>query len=79
MTRRSCVIPAVGIISALLLAAGIGLLLSAVFRTLMHNRLKKVKKQNNNKQKHNSLSSSDLYKELDWVEFEGLNFNNFVL
>ncbi|TMS07940.1 lysosome membrane protein 2 isoform X1 [Larimichthys crocea] len=41
MTRRSCAIPAVGIIAALLLVAGIGLLLSHAFRTLMQERLKK--------------------------------------
>lgn len=41
MTRRSCAIPAVGIISAVLLVVGIGLVLSHTFRTLMHNRLKK--------------------------------------
>lgn len=41
MTRRSCAIPAVGIIAAVLLVAGIGLVLSHAFRTLMHNRLKK--------------------------------------
>lgn len=45
MTRRSCVIPSVGVISALLLAVGIGLMVSQVFRTVMHNRLKKVKLQ----------------------------------
>ncbi|TKS84331.1 Lysosome membrane protein 2 85 kDa lysosomal membrane sialoglycoprotein [Collichthys lucidus] len=41
MTRRSCAIPAVGIIAALLLVAGIGLFLSHAFRTLMQERLKK--------------------------------------
>ncbi|KAM9306992.1 lysosome membrane protein 2-like isoform 2-T2 [Pholidichthys leucotaenia] len=41
MTRRSCTIYAVGIICAALLAAGIGLTVSQVFRTFMHNRLKK--------------------------------------
>ncbi|CAF97173.1 unnamed protein product [Tetraodon nigroviridis] len=41
MTRRSCLVPAVGIVSGLLLAVGIGLVVSQVFRTLMHNRLKK--------------------------------------
>eukprot|EP00066_Takifugu_rubripes_P002988 XP_003965271.1 PREDICTED: lysosome membrane protein 2 isoform X1 [Takifugu rubripes] len=41
MTRRSCLVPAVGILSALLLVVGIGLVVSQVFRTLMHNRLKK--------------------------------------
>ncbi|XP_041815771.1 lysosome membrane protein 2-like isoform X2 [Chelmon rostratus] len=41
MTRRSCAIPAVGTISALLLVVGIGLVVSQVFRTLIHNRLKK--------------------------------------
>nr|XP_046231033.1 lysosome membrane protein 2-like isoform X2 [Scatophagus argus] len=41
MTRRSCAIPAVGIISALLLVSGFGLIVSHVFRTFMHNRLKK--------------------------------------
>lgn len=46
MTRRSYVIPAVGVISALLLAVGIGLMVSQVFRTVMHNRLKKVKQTN---------------------------------
>lgn len=45
MTRRSCVIPVVGVISALLLAIGIGLMVSQVFRTMMQNRLKKVKLQ----------------------------------
>lgn len=43
MTRKSCVIPAVGVISALLLAVGIGLMVSQAFRTVMDNRLKKVK------------------------------------
>ncbi|KAM9338044.1 lysosome membrane protein 2-like isoform 2-T2 [Symphorus nematophorus] len=41
MTRRSCAITTVGIISGLLLVVGIGLVVSQVFRTLMHNRLKK--------------------------------------
>lgn len=41
MTRRSCAIPAVGIISAVLLVVGIGLVLSHAFRAIMHNRLKK--------------------------------------
>ncbi|XP_028457860.1 lysosome membrane protein 2 isoform X2 [Perca flavescens] len=41
MTRRSCAIYAVGIICASLLFVGIGLVVSQVFRTLMHNRLKK--------------------------------------
>lgn len=44
MTRRSCLVPAVGIVSALLLVVGIGLVVSQVFRNLMHNRLKKVRK-----------------------------------
>lgn len=42
MTRRSCVVPAVGVVAGLLLAVGIGLVVSHAFRTLMHNRLKKV-------------------------------------
>lgn len=42
MTRRSCLVPAVGLLSALLLVVGIGLVVSQVFRTLMNNRLKKV-------------------------------------
>lgn len=42
MTRRSCLVPAVGILSALLLVVGIGLVVSQVFRNIMHNRLKKV-------------------------------------
>ncbi|XP_061887216.1 lysosome membrane protein 2-like isoform X2 [Entelurus aequoreus] len=41
MTRRSCAIYTVGVICATLLIVGIGLILSQVFRTLMHNRLKK--------------------------------------
>ncbi|XP_069579067.1 lysosome membrane protein 2-like isoform X2 [Brachyistius frenatus] len=41
MTRRSCAIYAVGIICAHLLIVGIGLVVAQVFRTLMHNRLKK--------------------------------------
>ncbi|XP_075944137.1 lysosome membrane protein 2-like isoform X1 [Anarhichas minor] len=41
MTRRSCAIYAVGIICASLLAVGVGLFVGQVFRTLMHNRLKK--------------------------------------
>ncbi|XP_017263415.1 lysosome membrane protein 2 isoform X2 [Kryptolebias marmoratus] len=41
MTRRPCAIYAVGTICALLLLSGIGLMLAQVFRTLMHNRLKK--------------------------------------
>ncbi|XP_073333908.1 lysosome membrane protein 2-like isoform X2 [Pagrus major] len=41
MTRRSCAIPAVGVIAAVLLVAGIGLVVSHVFRNIMHNRLKK--------------------------------------
>lgn len=41
MTRRSCTIYAVGITCAVLLAVGIGLVVGQVFRTLMHNRLKK--------------------------------------
>ncbi|XP_068608935.1 LOW QUALITY PROTEIN: lysosome membrane protein 2-like [Brachionichthys hirsutus] len=41
MTRRTCAATVTGIVSALLLVAGIGLLVSQVFRTLMHNRLKK--------------------------------------
>lgn len=45
MTRKSCLIPAVGVISALLLAVGIGLMVSQAFRTVMDNRLKKVKQQ----------------------------------
>lgn len=42
MTRRSCVVPAVGILSGLLLGVGIVLVVSQTFRTVMHNRLKKV-------------------------------------
>lgn len=42
MTRRSCVVTAAGIAAGLLLGVGIGLAVSHVFRTLMHNRLKKV-------------------------------------
>ncbi|XP_061783430.1 lysosome membrane protein 2 isoform X2 [Nerophis lumbriciformis] len=41
MTRRSCAIYTVGVICATLLIVGIGLIVSQVFRTLMHNRLKK--------------------------------------
>ncbi|XP_076614754.1 lysosome membrane protein 2-like isoform X1 [Chaetodon auriga] len=41
MTRRSCAISTVGIISALLLVVGIGLVVSHAFRTFIHNRLKK--------------------------------------
>ncbi|KAK7896510.1 hypothetical protein WMY93_021835 [Mugilogobius chulae] len=41
MTRRSCAIYAVGIICSSLLVVGIGLVVGQVFRTLMHNRLKK--------------------------------------
>ncbi|KAI3362214.1 hypothetical protein L3Q82_012544 [Scortum barcoo] len=41
MTRRSCAIHVVGVTCALLLAAGIGLMVSQVFRNFMHNRLKK--------------------------------------
>nr|BAM36398.1 CD36 antigen [Oplegnathus fasciatus] len=41
MTRRSCAIHAVGVTCALLLVVGIGLVVAQVFRTLMHNRLKK--------------------------------------
>uniref|UniRef100_A0A673AVC4 Scavenger receptor class B, member 2a n=1 Tax=Sphaeramia orbicularis TaxID=375764 RepID=A0A673AVC4_9TELE len=41
MTRRSCAIYVVGIICAHLLIVGIGLVVAQVFRTLMHNRLKK--------------------------------------
>lgn len=41
MTRRSCTIYAVGIICSTLLIVGIGLMVSQVFRTIMHNRLKK--------------------------------------
>ncbi|KAM9841407.1 lysosome membrane protein 2-like isoform 2-T2 [Aulostomus maculatus] len=41
MTRRSCAIYTVGIICATLLVAGIGLMVSQVFRNFMHNRLKK--------------------------------------
>lgn len=43
MTRRSCTIYVVGITCAVLLAVGIGLFAGQVFRTLMNNRLKKVK------------------------------------
>uniref|UniRef100_A0A3Q1EBT4 Scavenger receptor class B, member 2c n=1 Tax=Acanthochromis polyacanthus TaxID=80966 RepID=A0A3Q1EBT4_9TELE len=41
MTRRSCALYAVGIICAHLLVIGIGLMVAQVFRTIMHNRLKK--------------------------------------
>lgn len=41
MTRRSCAICVVGLICAVLLVSGIGLILGHVFRTVMHNRLKK--------------------------------------
>ncbi|XP_037608474.1 lysosome membrane protein 2-like isoform X2 [Sebastes umbrosus] len=41
MTRRSCAIYAVGILCATLLVVGIGLFVGQVFRSLMHNRLKK--------------------------------------
>ncbi|XP_036972686.1 lysosome membrane protein 2-like isoform X1 [Acanthopagrus latus] len=41
MTRRSCAIPAVGVIAGVLLVAGFGLFVSQVFRNIMHNRLKK--------------------------------------
>uniref|UniRef100_A0A8C5EHJ6 Lysosome membrane protein 2-like n=1 Tax=Gouania willdenowi TaxID=441366 RepID=A0A8C5EHJ6_GOUWI len=41
MSRRSCSIYTVGIICALLLVLGIGLMVAQVFRTMMHNRLKK--------------------------------------
>ncbi|KAM8828977.1 lysosome membrane protein 2-like [Spinachia spinachia] len=41
MTRRSCAIYAVGIICASLLVVGIGLVVAQVFRTFMHNRLRK--------------------------------------
>ncbi|XP_077441939.1 lysosome membrane protein 2-like [Vanacampus margaritifer] len=41
MTRRSCAIYAVGVISAILLVTGIGLIASQTFRRVMHNRLKK--------------------------------------
>ncbi|XP_019745645.1 lysosome membrane protein 2-like [Hippocampus comes] len=41
MTRRSCAIYAVGVISATLLIVGIGLTASQAFRKLMYNRLKK--------------------------------------
>ncbi|XP_051268495.1 lysosome membrane protein 2 isoform X1 [Dicentrarchus labrax] len=41
MTRRSCTLYAVGIICATLLVVGFGLVVGQVFRTLMHNRLKK--------------------------------------
>lgn len=44
MTRRSCAIYAVGIISATLLIVGISLTASQAFRKLMYNRLKKVYK-----------------------------------
>uniref|UniRef100_A0A8C6S5M5 Lysosome membrane protein 2-like n=1 Tax=Neogobius melanostomus TaxID=47308 RepID=A0A8C6S5M5_9GOBI len=41
MGRRSCAICAVGIICSSLLIVGIGLIVTQVFRTMMHNRLKK--------------------------------------
>lgn len=41
MTRRSCAVYVVGIICASLLIIGIGLVVTQVFRTFMHNRLKK--------------------------------------
>uniref|UniRef100_A0AAQ4NSZ7 Scavenger receptor class B, member 2a n=1 Tax=Gasterosteus aculeatus aculeatus TaxID=481459 RepID=A0AAQ4NSZ7_GASAC len=41
MTRRSCAIYAAGIACASLLVVGIGLVVAQVFRTFMHNRLKK--------------------------------------
>ncbi|XP_037121326.1 lysosome membrane protein 2-like [Syngnathus acus] len=41
MTRRSCAIYAVGVISAILIILGISLTASQAFRKLMHNRLKK--------------------------------------
>lgn len=41
MTRRPCAIYVVGITCAVLLVAGIGLVVAQVFRTIMHNRLKK--------------------------------------
>ncbi|CAJ1070757.1 lysosome membrane protein 2-like isoform X1 [Xyrichtys novacula] len=41
MTRRSCAIYAVGVICASLLVVGIGLIVGQVFRTVMHERLKK--------------------------------------
>uniref|UniRef100_A0A1A7X9Q1 Scavenger receptor class B, member 2 n=1 Tax=Iconisemion striatum TaxID=60296 RepID=A0A1A7X9Q1_9TELE len=41
MSRRPCAIYTVGALCALLLVSGIGLILGQVFRTLMHNRLKK--------------------------------------
>ncbi|XP_042182373.1 lysosome membrane protein 2 [Oncorhynchus tshawytscha] len=41
MTRRSCAIYGVGIVCASLLIIGIGLVVTQVFQTLIHNRLKK--------------------------------------
>lgn len=41
MTRRSCAIPAVGVIAGFLLVAGFGLFVSQVFHNIMNNRLKK--------------------------------------
>ncbi|XP_034565557.1 lysosome membrane protein 2-like isoform X2 [Notolabrus celidotus] len=41
MTRRPCAIYAVGVICASLLVVGIGLVVGQVFRTLMHERLKR--------------------------------------
>ncbi|XP_044030620.1 lysosome membrane protein 2 isoform X1 [Siniperca chuatsi] len=41
MTRRPCAMYAVGITCAVLLVVGIGLVVAQVFRTLIHNRLKK--------------------------------------
>ncbi|XP_049593869.1 lysosome membrane protein 2 [Syngnathus scovelli] len=41
MTRRSCAIYAVGVISAILIIVGVSLTASQAFRKLMHNRLKK--------------------------------------
>ncbi|XP_026153144.1 lysosome membrane protein 2-like isoform X2 [Mastacembelus armatus] len=41
MTRRSCALYAAGVVCALLLVAGIGLIVAQTFRTFMYNRLKK--------------------------------------
>uniref|UniRef100_A0A672IG64 Scavenger receptor class B, member 2c n=1 Tax=Salarias fasciatus TaxID=181472 RepID=A0A672IG64_SALFA len=41
MTRRSCAVYTVGVISAHLLVVGVALMVAQVFRTVMHDRLKK--------------------------------------
>lgn len=42
MTRRSCAIYLTGAVSAQLLILGIALVVSQLFQTLIHDRLKKV-------------------------------------